>query len=68
MRKLVGYALVVAWTAYIGVTGYVVWRLIAGDTPDFLSSYTIGTNALWIVIGFMLWLATQWSRGFDSRY
>ena len=68
MRKLVAYALVVAWIAYIGVTGYVVWRLISGDAPDFLSSYTIGTNALWIVIGFLLWLATEWARGFDSRY
>ena len=56
-----------AWFAYLATTGYVVWRIVSGDTPSILSNYTLGTNAAWVILGFMLWLATQWARGFDNR-
>lgn len=62
----IGAALVLGWTAYLGVTAYVLWRILSGDTPSFLTDYTLGTNALWIILGLMLWLATEWMRGFRS--
>ena len=67
MRRLVGAALVLAWGAYVATTAYVVWRIVSGGTPAFLSDYTLGTNAAWFIVGFMLWLATEWARGFDNR-
>ena len=67
MRKLVGYALVIAWIIYVGITGYVAWRVLAGHMPGFLANYTLGTNAAWVMVGVMLWLATEWARGFDNR-
>lgn len=67
MRKLVGYVLIVAWPSYVGVTCYVLWRIVSGDTPSFLSNYTLGTNAAWVMLGFMLVLATAWTQGFDNR-
>jgi hypothetical protein len=51
----------------VATTAYVVWRIVSGDTPAFLSDYTLGTNAAWVIVGFMLWLATEWARGFDNR-
>ena len=51
------------WTAS---TAYVVWRIVSGDPPAFLADYTLGTNAAWAMIGFMLWLATEWVRGFRT--
>ena len=66
MRRLVGAALILGWAAYVAATAYVVWRIVSGDTPAFLSDYTLGTNAAWVMIGFMLWLATEWIRGFRT--
>jgi apolipoprotein N-acyltransferase len=62
----IGAALVVGWAAYLGVTGYVLWRIVSGNTPSYLTDYTLGTNALWVILGLMLWLATEWMRGFRS--
>ncbi|MFN3623994.1 MAG: hypothetical protein ACK4TP_08020 [Hyphomicrobium sp.] len=62
----IGAALVVGWAAYLGVTAYVLWRILSGDTPSYLTDYTLGTNALWVILGLMLWLATEWMRGFRS--
>lgn len=67
MRRLVGAALILGWGAYVAATAYFVWRIVSGDTPSFLSDYTLGTNAAWVILGFMLWLATEWARGFDNR-
>ena len=66
MRKLIGAGLVLGWAAYLGTTAYVVWRILADDPPSFLASYSLGTNAAWVMIGFMLWLATEWVRGFRT--
>ena len=66
MRRLVGAALILGWAAYVAATAYVVWRIVSGDTPAFLSDYTLGTNAAGVMIGFMLWLATEWVRGFRT--
>ena len=67
MRRLVGAALILCWSAYLALTAYVVWRIVSKDTPSFLSDYTLGTNAAWVIVGFMLWLATEWARGSDNR-
>ncbi len=68
MRKLVAAILIVSgWIAYVATTGYVLWRILAGDTPSFLKNYTLGTNAAWVMIGFMLWIATEWLREFSDR-
>ncbi len=61
---LIGTGLVLGWVVYVGTTTYVVWRILASDPPAFLANYTLGTNAAWVMIGFMLWLATEWMRGF----
>jgi hypothetical protein len=45
----------------------VVWRVVTGDTPSFLKNYTLGTNAGWVMLGVMLWVATEWFRGFHDR-
>ncbi len=66
MQKLIAAALIVAWVTYAGTTSYVVWRILSGDTPGFLANYTIGTNAAWVMVGIMLWLATEWMRGIRS--
>lgn len=66
MRTVIGAALILGWGAYLGVTAYVVWRILSGDTPSFLANYTLGTNAAWVTVGIMLWLATEWVRGFRS--
>jgi hypothetical protein len=66
VRRLVGAALILGWGAYVAATAYVVWRIVAGETPSFLSDYTLGTNTAWVMIGFMLWLATEWARGFRT--
>lgn len=66
MRKLAGAALIVCWVGYVGTTAYVAWRIVSGDPPSFLANYTIGTNAAWVLVGIMLWLATEWMRGFRS--
>ena len=63
---LIGTGLVLGWVAYLGTTAYVVWRILAGDPPAFLADYSLGTNAAWAMIGFMLWLATEWMRGFRT--
>jgi hypothetical protein len=67
MRKLIGAALVIAWVAYVATTGAVAWRIITGDTPLFLENYTLGTNAGWVMLGVMLWVATEWFREFRGR-
>lgn len=64
MQKLVAAALVAGWVAYLGATSYVIWRILSGDTPTYLENYTLGTNAAWATVGIMLWLATEWARGF----
>ena len=66
MRKVVGAALIVCWAGYVAATAYVVWRIVSGDPPAFLANYTLGTNAAWVMLGLMLWLATEWMRGFRS--
>jgi hypothetical protein len=66
VRRLVGAALILGWAAYVAATAYVVWRIVSGDPPAFLADYTLGTNAAWVMIGFMLWLATEWVRGFRT--
>jgi hypothetical protein len=58
--------LVLGWVAYLAATAYVVWRIVAGDSPAFLANHTIGLNAAWVMVGFMLWLATEWARGFRT--
>jgi hypothetical protein len=50
----------------LAATAYVVWRIVAGDSPAFLANHTIGLNAAWVMVGFMLWLATEWARGFRT--
>jgi apolipoprotein N-acyltransferase len=57
-----------AWIAYVGTTGYVVWRALSGDLPPFLKNYTLGTNAAWVAIGVMLWVATEWVRDGKGRF
>jgi hypothetical protein len=66
VRRLVGAALILGWSAYVAATAYVVWRIVSGYPPAFLSDYTLGTNAAWVIVGFMLWLATEWVRGFRT--
>lgn len=66
LRVAIGAALILGWGAYLGVTAYVVWRILSGDAPSFLANYTLGTNAAWVMVGIMLWLATEWARGFRS--
>jgi apolipoprotein N-acyltransferase len=67
MRKLIGAALVIAWVAYVATTASVAWRIVTGDTPSFLKNYTLGTNAGWVMLGVMLWVATEWFREFRDR-
>jgi hypothetical protein len=67
MRKLIGAALVIAWVAYVATTAAVAWRIVTGDTPSFLKNYTLGTNAGWVMLGVMLWVATEWFREFRDR-
>ena len=55
-----------AWIAYVGITAYVLWRILSHDAPSFITDYTLGTNAAWVMLGIMLWLATEWMRGFRS--
>jgi hypothetical protein len=64
LQKLVGVALILCWGAYVATTAYVAWRVASGDPPSFISNYTLGTNAAWVMVGIMLWLATEWMRGF----
>jgi hypothetical protein len=66
LRTLIGAGLVLGWIAYVGITAYVVWRILSHDAPSFVTNYTIGTNATWVMMGIMLWLATEWMRGFRS--
>jgi hypothetical protein len=63
---LIGTGLVLGWVVYIGTTAYVAWRILAGDPPAFIANYSLGTNAAWVMIGIMLWLATEWMRGFRT--
>ncbi len=58
--KLVAILISFAWLIYAGTTGYVPWRILAGDVPSFLRNYTSGTNAAWIIVGIVLWLLTEW--------
>ena len=68
MRQLIGTALIVAaWVVYLGVTGFVAWRILSGDPPSFLKNYTLGTNAAWAMLGFMLWVVTEWFRDDSNR-
>lgn len=68
MLRLTGAILIVlGWIAYAGTTGYVLWRILTGDTPSFFKDYTLGTNAAWVMIGIMLWVATEWFREFRDR-
>ena len=66
MRKLIGTGLVLGWVVYVGTTAYVGWRILAGNPPTFIANYSLGTNAAWVMIGIMLWLATEWMRGFRA--
>ena len=34
--------------------------ILAGYPPTFIANYSLGTNAAWVMIGIMLWLATEW--------
>ena len=63
---LIGSGLVLGWVAYVGTTAYVVWRILAGDPPTIIADYSLGTNAAWVMIGIMLWLGTEWMRGFRT--
>jgi hypothetical protein len=58
--------LAAAWLAYVGTTAYVAWQIYIGQPPFFLRNYTLGTNAAWAMIGFFLWIATEWLRGFRN--
>jgi hypothetical protein len=62
LRTLIGAILLAGWVAYVGTTSYLLWRILSGDTPSFLKAYTLGTNAAWVTIGIMLWVATEWFR------
>ena len=60
---------------YLGRAGTLTAALLLGFAPTLLYYTRFARHdglillwTLWIVIGFMLWLATQWARGFDSRY
>ena len=64
---LIGATLVIGWVAYVATTSVVAWRILAGQTPSFLKNYTLGTNAAWVMVGIMLWLATEWFREFRDR-
>lgn len=66
MRRLIGAGVILGWIAYVGITAYVAWRVLSHDAPAFITGYTIGTNAAWVMVGIMLWLATEWLRGFRS--
>ena len=61
-KKIVATVIVCGWIVYVGTTAYVAWRLFQGDTPLFLKDYTLGTNAAWVTLGIMLWVATEWFR------
>ena len=68
MQKVIGAILIVSgWIVYVGTTSYVVWLILTGHTPSFLKEYTLGTNAGWVMIGIMLWVATEWFREFSDR-
>ena len=68
MRKRIGAILIVSgWIVYLGTTSYIVWLILTGHTPSFLKEYTLGTNAGWVMIGIMLWVATEWFREFSDR-
>ena len=64
--KLIAVLISFAWLIYAGTTGYVVWRILAGDVPSFLRNYTLGTNAAWIIVGIVLWVLTEWFREFKD--
>lgn len=67
MLKVVCIAvLAAAWTAYLGTTAYFCWQIYNGRPPSFLEHYTLGTNAAWVGAGLILWLATEWIRGFRN--
>jgi hypothetical protein len=57
-RKILAIALVFGWIVYAGTT--TLWLIFRGDAP--LKDYTLGTNAAWVTIGVMLWVATEWFR------
>jgi hypothetical protein len=57
-----------AWVIYLGTTGYVLWQILSGDTPSFLKNYTLGTNAAWAMLGFMLWVVTEWLRDYRDQH
>jgi hypothetical protein len=63
---VIGTGLVLGWVVYLGTTAYIGWRILAGDPPPFLANYSLGMNAAWVMIGIMLWLATEWMRGFRT--
>jgi hypothetical protein len=67
MRKAGLMLVALAWTAYLGTTAYVIWRILSAETPSFLKNYTLGTNALWVMLGFLLWVATEWLRDYGDR-
>jgi hypothetical protein len=67
MRKLICPALLIAWTVYLAATATVALWIAMGDTPAFLKRYTLGTNAIWLMIGVMLWVATERFREFRDR-
>ena len=58
--------IVCAWIVYVGTTAYVAWHLFRGDAPLFLKNYTLGTNAVWLGLGFILWVFTEWFRAGDQ--
>jgi apolipoprotein N-acyltransferase len=66
VKSLSILVLAIGWAAYLGTTAYVGWLMLSGSPPAFLESYTIGLNAAWVAIGFVLWLATEWIRGFRN--
>jgi hypothetical protein len=67
VRVLLSAILVIGWIAYIATTSLILWRIFAGQTPSFLKDYTLGTNAAWVMVGFMLWLATERFRDYRDR-
>jgi hypothetical protein len=67
VRKIAAILIASGWFVYIGLTGYVLWLVYMGQTPLFLKEYSLGTNAGWIMIGVMLWVATERFREFSER-
>lgn len=62
IKALLAALIACGWMIYLGITAYVVWKIHSGDPPSFITNYTLGTNAAWLMVGIALFVATEWVR------